>query len=82
MDESEAPSLVTRIIASALELPADRVEEGDTIETVKEWDSLGHLNILTALDKHFSGKVGRIPELARATSVKRIIEILHENRLI
>ena len=82
MNESEAFSTVTNIIAGALELPEGRIKPEDTIQTVEGWDSLGHLNILIALDKKFSGRVGKIPELAKATSVEKIVNLLQEYHVI
>ena len=80
--DKEAISLVAGIVAQALELPVDRVQEEDAMETIEEWDSLGHLNILVALDKKFLGKVAKISELSKATSVEKIAEILREHHLI
>ncbi len=80
--DKEAISLVAGIVAQALELPVNRVQEEDAMETIEEWDSLGHLNILVALDKKFLGKVAKISELSKATSVEKIAEILREHHLI
>lgn len=80
--DQEAISLVSAIVAQALELPADRVREETAMEDTKEWDSMGHLNILAALDKKFSGKAGKISGLSKATSVTKIAELLREHRLI
>ena len=80
--ENEGISLVMGIVAQALELPAAGVKPEDSAETIGKWDSMGHLNILVALDKKFSGKAARITELSKATSVRKIAELLHEHQLI
>ena len=80
--ETETVSQVTDIIAKALGLPPGSVKEADTIDSFEAWDSLGHLGILTALDKVFSGRVAGVPGLAKATSVKAILVLLQEHRII
>ena len=80
--DNEGIALVTSIVAQALELPAGGVKPEDSVETIEQWDSLGHLNILVALDKKFSGKAAGISELSKATSVRKIAELLHERQLI
>jgi acyl carrier protein len=64
-----------------------RVEQGilnlDTcIGGIDEWDSLGHLSILSGLDKAFSGKLSSISNIAGAASVREILDILSDNDLI
>ena len=80
--ETESVSRVTSLIASALGLPPGSVTEEDTIDKFPEWDSLGHLNILTALEKRFGVQVVRIAGLAKATSVKTIITLLETHHVI
>jgi len=79
---TDAVSIVADIIAEALKLPAGRVTEDDSVQTIEQWDSLGHLNILIALDQKFSSQVGKITELAKATSVRKIVDILQKHHLI
>ncbi len=80
--KTEAVSQVTNIIAKALGLPPGSVQEGDPIDSSAAWDSLGHLRILTALDKAFDGQAAKVSGLAKATSVKAIVTLLHEHRII
>jgi len=80
--QTDAVSVVTHIVAKALGLPDGRVKVEDTIDTHPEWDSLGHLNILTALERQFGGQVAAIQGLAKATSVRAIIELLQSHRVI
>ena len=47
-----------------------------------EWDSLGHLSILTALDDATGGKASSISDLGDASSVSEIISILDGESLI
>lgn len=79
---TDAVSIVADIIAEALKLPAGQVTGDDSVQTIEQWDSLGHLNILIALDREFSGQVGKITELAKATSVRKIVDILQKHHVI
>lgn len=80
--ETDTASRVTETIANALGLPPGRVKPEDGIDTFPEWDSLGHLNILMALEKEFGGQVAKIPGLAKATSVKAIVALLQAHQVI
>ena len=53
-----------------------------SVKNVEEWDSLGHLSILVALDKRFGGKVANIREMSSADSVNKIIQLLKDNSLV
>ena len=50
--------------------------EKDSRDSVEEWDSFGHILILTSLDKSFEGKLASVKDLAGAKSVKDILNIL------
>ena len=52
------------------------------MDNLDEWDSLGHLSILSAIDQELDGKASKLTALAAATSVSNIIIILEENNLI
>ena len=80
MDENNR-NKVLQIIEKAFEGKRQITEE-DSMETVEEWDSFGHILILTALDKEFNGKVAGIQDLAGANSVNKILGILEREKLI
>ncbi|MCX5696444.1 MAG: acyl carrier protein [Candidatus Omnitrophica bacterium] len=73
---------VLNIIQSALNLKNKSITINSSISNTTEWDSLGHLSILSTLDKLFKGKIGKIKELAAANSVKKIIQLLKNNKLM
>ena len=62
-------SKIIGVISKAL---GQKVTESSSIQNTKKWDSLGHLQILAALDKFTKGKSSKISELNDATSVKTI----------
>ena len=70
---------VLKIIEEALKLEKGVININSNPNNVSEWDSLGHLNILMALDKRLDGKASGLSELAKAMSVKKIISVLKNN---
>lgn len=70
------------IIEKALKLKKGKLTMNSSMSNTENWDSLGHLTILVALDKFFSGRAAGISSLAKADSVKKIIKILKEKSLL
>lgn len=73
---------VILIIQKALNIKKKSLSIKSSANNVKNWDSLGHLNVLVALDSSFDGKVSKIEELATANSVKSIISLLKKNSFL
>lgn len=71
---------VLELIRGALEVKA--ISEESSSDNIEVWDSLGHLSILTALDDATNGQVADLTELAKAYSVKRILELLDRKSLL
>ena len=59
-----------------------KIDDKSSQKNVSEWDSLGHLSIITALDKATKGKTSKIKSLAEASSAKKIFDILKKNKII
>ena len=72
---------VMEIIEKALELKPGILNEDSDSESIEEWDSLGQLSILVALDNHFEGKISSLSEIADANSVPKILTILKKNSI-
>ena len=70
---------VLEIIAKSLEVDKERITVESTVDSLEEWDSLGHLSILVSLDKKFQGRLAGIKEMASVTSVNSILKILKNN---
>ena len=68
------------LIKNALEV--EHIDLSSSMDTIEEWDSLGHLSILSAIDERLDGKASDISDLASATSVEKIINILEKNSLM
>ena len=73
---------VILIIQKALKLKSGVLSIKNSSNDVKNWDSLGHLNILVALDSSFDGKISKIKEMATANSIKSIINLLNKNSFL
>lgn len=58
------------------------IDEKSSTNNVEEWDSLGQLSIITALDKKFKGKLSDDRDIADCYSVKSILKVLKKNKLI
>tara|TARA_B110000503_G_scaffold143158_1_gene242923 strand:+ start:828 stop:1067 length:240 start_codon:yes stop_codon:yes gene_type:complete len=69
------------LIKSSLKAKSE-INEKSSDSNVDEWDSLGSLSILTALDKKTKGKTSKISTLANANSVKKIIDILIKEKIL
>lgn len=69
------------IVANSLSVPRDNININTNSQNLEEWDSLGHLTILTAIDKATDGKASEIETLASSTSLSEILEILKKNNI-
>ncbi len=64
-------------------LDADNeIDINASADNIPEWDSLGHLSILTALDQAVDGRASSLSELSDTTSVTEIINILESHEII
>ena len=70
------------LISEALEISIEYVNDDLGIGKIDEWDSLGQLAILSALDKKLDGQASKLRELADISTVNDIIEILIKEALI
>jgi acyl carrier protein len=63
---------IIEIIRIALEI--DSLSIDDSSDNIEEWDSLGQLSILSALDKETNGKASSINGLSEMFTVREIVE--------
>ena len=73
---------ICRIIERALGLDVGSVSIDDSMDTIENWDSLGLLSILSALEEKFGNKIAGIDDLASVKSVKEIISIFKRESII
>lgn len=67
---------IINLIAEALELQPSSITPASTQDDVEEWDSLGHIAVLSVLDDSFDNITERVPELIDTTTISEIVEIL------
>ena len=73
---------VISTMESALELEKGSLSLDTHMGGIEQWDSLGHLSILSSLDVLFDGLVAPITKISQVQSVGDILNILIENKLI
>ena len=73
---------VIETIQKALNISDGSLTVDTTVDDIEEWDSLGHLSILSDLDELFDGKIAPINEMAEADSIGKILNILRNSSLI
>jgi acyl carrier protein len=73
---------ILKLIQKALELEDHSINLESSAEDFEEWDSLGNLSILVALDEALDKKVAPIKEMGEAYSVPKILQLLKNHSLI
>jgi acyl carrier protein len=70
MDELKAT------IASALNVPVDQVADDSSGRTLPGWDSIGHINVVIALERRFSASftVEEIMAMRDVATIRTILE--------
>lgn len=72
------PELLCELVGRAIGVDETLVTMDTNSSDFPEWDSLGHINVLMALQEHFGDNYQEDPSLASAVSVKEIYEVLHK----
>ena len=60
-----------KIISKALNVKLNKINDETNSNKMEEWDSLGHLSIISSLDKKFKGKIN-LSKIASMYSYKEI----------
>ena len=55
-----------------MSLSQEEVDENSGADNLDEWDSLGHLSILSALDEKTDGKTSHIEEISELDSFNKL----------
>ena len=74
INESELIDLVS----DALGVNKDSIRLESQSHEIPEWDSLGHLSILSLLQQKLGDRYQENQELASATSIKELLECLNK----
>ena len=63
------------VIATALNVPASSISETTTDKDIAQWDSMGHVNLLMALEQTFDIQVD-VEDFPTLNSVPAILDYL------
>jgi acyl carrier protein len=77
MDESNTIERVYGVITDVFGVPPEQLGPATVREDIAEWDSLGHLNLMLALEEAFNVSF-TVEEMADLTSVKAIVDKVQE----
>lgn len=70
-----------QIVSKSLGVKLDKISLNLKFNEIDEWDSIGHLTILSSIDKATKGKSAEIKGLGTQKSLKKIWEMLKKKRL-
>lgn len=68
-------AVVKQLVAGALGLSVERVGDDATRGKLRGWDSIGHVEVVSALEDHFAVKL-EDADLLRMTSLPEIVAVL------
>lgn len=69
--------LILQIITKSLNIPSKSINAKTNLNTLEEWDSLGMLTIMSAIDKKFKGKMN-IESFEKIKNVSEIVKIINK----
>ena len=70
---------VSRVVSDVLGVPRDDINDDSSPDTIRNWDSLSHINLVLSLEAEFS--VSLSPEDAMEMLSVRLIRIILAERL-
>ena len=69
--------LVLQIITKSLNIPSKLLNEKTNLNSLEEWDSLGILTVMSAIDKKFKGKVN-VNSFEKVKNISEIVKIINK----
>lgn len=66
-----------RVIANVMNVPAESIDDNSSPDTIEEWDSIKHMNLILALEQEFSIQF-EDEQIADMLSAELVIETLKE----
>ena len=66
---------IEEVVSSVFGVEWESIDESSSPETVEGWDSMGHLNLVAALEENFNVSIG-IGDVMEMVNVRKIREIL------
>lgn len=68
---------IIKIISQVMGIPVDRISDDSSPDTIEEWDSLRHMNLILALEEEFGVQFSD-KNIVEMLSVELIVEVLRE----
>jgi acyl carrier protein len=68
-------AIVKQLLANALGISVERIGDDAARGRLRNWDSVGHVDVITALEDHFAVKLDDA-ELLQMTSLPEIVAVL------
>ena len=68
-----------RVIADGLDTDLSEISLSTKSSDLPQWDSLGHLTLLMKLDEEFDNLTEKVPEIASASSVEEIFNLINRS---
>ena len=68
---------ILKITSQVMEVPLEQLNKESSPDTVKNWDSLKHMNLILALEEEFNITFSD-EEIVELLSVEIIVEVLKE----
>lgn len=75
MDQTDAT--IQQIMADVFNIPAEEITEESSQDTIEEWDSLKHLDLVVALEEEFNVSIP-VEEIGTMVSFKLVSFIIKE----
>jgi acyl carrier protein len=70
-------NLLKKVMASVLKVDVSVIDENSSMDNIKSWDSLGHMNLVLALEDEFKVVIPD-EDAGSITSYKLIVVVLND----
>jgi acyl carrier protein len=68
---------VCEIIAATFEIPVETVNKDSSSQTIEQWDSIGHINVVMELEQKY-GIAFTMEEIAKIHDVQTICKMIDQ----
>lgn len=77
MEQQQMKEKITGVMAAVFEVPESEINEDTSTDTLENWDSLRHLNLILALEEEFGISIPD-EEVGDMVNYKIIYHVLNE----
>jgi acyl carrier protein len=68
---------VEELVGKAFKIKPQELNDASSRETIEQWDSMGHLALITALEEHFQVSIS-IADAMEMADIRKIKDVLKE----